>query len=79
MIFDFQGRGIGRYLLKQLMKIAAENDIARFTADILAENHRMMKLFQNATGRLLVKTDDAICHVRFDIPCACERTKGGTV
>jgi acyl-CoA hydrolase/GNAT superfamily N-acetyltransferase len=65
---DFQGRGIGAYLLQQLMKIAAENGIARFTADVLADNHRMMTIFQNATGRVEVKTSGNVCHVRFDLP-----------
>jgi RimJ/RimL family protein N-acetyltransferase len=67
---DFQGRGIGRSLLRQLMKIAAENGIARFTADVLADNLRMMKIFQEATGRLEVKTEGTMCHVRFDLPTA---------
>lgn len=65
---DFQGRGIGGYLLERLMKVAAENGIARFTADVLAENHRMMKIFQSSTGRLTVKTDGNICRVRFGLP-----------
>jgi RimJ/RimL family protein N-acetyltransferase len=64
---DFQGRGIGRFLLKRLMQIACENGISRFTADVLADNQRMMKIFQEATGKLEVKTEGAICHVRFDL------------
>ena len=65
---DFQGRGIGRFLLKQLMIIAAENGIARFTADVLMDNHRMLEIFRRATGRLQVKTEGNVCHVRFDLP-----------
>jgi acyl-CoA hydrolase/GNAT superfamily N-acetyltransferase len=67
---DFQGRGIGRFLLKQLMVIAAENGITRFTADVLVDNHRMIEIFRRATGRLEVKTEGNVCHVRFDLPNA---------
>jgi acyl-CoA hydrolase/GNAT superfamily N-acetyltransferase len=65
---DFQGRGIGRFLLKQLMQIAGENGITRFTADVLVENQRMLDIFRRATGRLEVKTDGPLCHVRFELP-----------
>src|SRR5204863_2174171 len=64
---DFQGRGIGRFLLKQLMVIAAENGIARFTADVLNDNRRMMRIFEEATGKLEVKGEGQICHIRFDL------------
>ena len=65
---DYQGRGIGAYLLEQLMKIASENGIARFTADVLADNHRMMHIFQTATGKIEINTAGNVCHVRFDLP-----------
>lgn len=74
---DYQGRGMGRYLLTQLMKIASENGITRFTADVLADNQRMMNIFQTATGKLSVKTEGNICHVRFDLPNAGEIPKSG--
>lgn len=50
------------------MIIAAENGIARFTADVLMDNHRMLEIFRRATGRLEVKTEGNVCHVRFDLP-----------
>jgi RimJ/RimL family protein N-acetyltransferase/acyl CoA:acetate/3-ketoacid CoA transferase beta subunit len=65
---DFQGRRIGKFLLRELMKIAAQNGISRFTADLFADNHRMMRLFQKATGQLEVHSEGDICHVRFDLP-----------
>jgi GNAT superfamily N-acetyltransferase len=74
---DFQRRGIGRFLLKQLMIIAAENGIARFTADVLMDNHRMLEIFRRATGRLEVKTEGNVCHVRFDLPKAGTGAKAG--
>jgi GNAT superfamily N-acetyltransferase len=65
---EYQGRGIGAFLLQQLMKIASENGIAKFTADVLADNYRMMRIFQTATGHLEMKTHGNVCHVRFDLP-----------
>lgn len=74
---DFQGRGIGRYLLKQLMQIAVENGIGRFTAKVLVDNQRMMAIFQEATGKLEVKTEGNLYHVRFALPNAGTITKTG--
>jgi GNAT superfamily N-acetyltransferase len=64
---DFQGRGIGRFLLNRLIKIARENGITCFTANVLADNRRMMEIFQTATGELEVKTEGNISDVRFDL------------
>jgi GNAT superfamily N-acetyltransferase len=40
----WQGLGLGRILLRQILAIAARNGITRFTADILADNRRMLHL-----------------------------------
>jgi GNAT superfamily N-acetyltransferase len=41
---QWQGLGLGRILLRQTLAIAASNGITRFTADILADNRRMLHL-----------------------------------
>lgn len=41
---QWQGRGLGRILLRQTLAVAASNGITRFTADILADNRRMLHL-----------------------------------
>lgn len=41
---EWQGRGLGRILLRQILAVAATHGITRFTADILADNRRMLHL-----------------------------------
>ncbi len=43
---DFQGQGLGSHLLGQLEKIAKENNYGGFTAVVLKENTKMMRVFR---------------------------------
>jgi acyl-CoA hydrolase/GNAT superfamily N-acetyltransferase len=64
---DFQGRGIGAFLVETLAKIARDNGIAAFTADVLADNHAMMRVFHEAAGKIEARLDAGVYHLRFEL------------
>jgi GNAT superfamily N-acetyltransferase len=50
---DYQGLGIATYLYQMLIRVAKERGLKGFTADVLASNKSMMKVFEK--GGLPVK------------------------
>ncbi|MBE1298682.1 MAG: GNAT family N-acetyltransferase [Alteromonadaceae bacterium] len=45
---DWQGEGLGRFFVNQLVKIAKQYNIREFKADVFADNDSMNKVFENS-------------------------------
>lgn len=59
----YQGMGIGTYLIKLLAKIARDNGIISFEADVLAENENMMAVFKDCGFPMSSELDDGVYHI----------------
>ncbi|TFH40363.1 MAG: GNAT family N-acetyltransferase [Chrysiogenales bacterium] len=63
---DWQSRGIGTFLLKYLTRIAREKNIAGFTADVLAQNKPMMRVFSKTGYPMTTHLDQGVYELRID-------------
>ncbi len=70
---DWQNRGIGAFLLQYLIRIAREKNIKGFTADVLARNTPMMKVFSKAGYSIKTHLEYGIYEI--EIPFSEEATK----
>jgi RimJ/RimL family protein N-acetyltransferase len=59
---DFQGRGIASRLLRQLADIARASGVARFEADVLAENTPMLAVLRNSGLRVRTSQGQGVVH-----------------
>ena len=64
---DFQGRGVGTFLVEALANIAREHGITAFTADVLADNHAMLRVFHETARKIEAKLEAGVYHLRFDL------------
>ncbi|APE35936.1 GNAT family N-acetyltransferase [Nocardia mangyaensis] len=64
---EHQGRGLGSVLLEHLAGAAAENEVAAFVAEVLAENEAMITVFRDAGYQLQRSRDGAEVHLEFAI------------
>lgn len=48
VIDDYQGQGIGAILLRHLAAIARQAGLKEFTAEVLADNAPMLKVFERS-------------------------------
>ena len=69
---DFQGQGIGSYLLRDLEKIARANGYTAFMATILKENAAMLKVFTKRYPHLKVQSFDEDLEIHMDFDDAVE-------
>lgn len=57
---DWQGKGIGSILLKELASAAQQNGIAGFTAEVLMDNSGMMRVFHGGGYKVESRLADGI-------------------
>ncbi len=62
-----QGRGLGQLLLEHLAQAARENGIARFVAEVLPDNRKMITVFTEAGYKVMREFEDGVIMVEFDI------------
>jgi acyl-CoA synthetase (NDP forming)/GNAT superfamily N-acetyltransferase len=64
---DHQGRGLGSILLEHLAAAARENGIERFEAEVLVENHKMIRVFRDAGYQVRRELGQGTLHLVFDV------------
>jgi acyl-CoA synthetase (NDP forming)/GNAT superfamily N-acetyltransferase len=64
---DHQRRGLGSILLEHLAAAARENGLRRFEAEVLVENHQMVRVFRDAGYHVSREFAEGVLHLEFDI------------
>ncbi|WP_241037201.1 bifunctional GNAT family N-acetyltransferase/acetate--CoA ligase family protein [Blastococcus litoris] len=62
-----QGRGLGSVLLEHLAAAGRERGIKNFVAEVLAQNSRMVRVFQDAGYQSERSYEDGVVHLTFPI------------
>lgn len=53
---EWHGRGLGRILLREILRVARRNGIYRYTADIIADNRKILRLLSTEARILSTRT-----------------------
>ncbi len=75
---DMHGKGIATLLLEHLVSVARERGVRAFTAETLAENTAMLRVFADAGLPVQRQMSDGVVELTFPLPEAC-RPGPGTV
>ena len=62
---QWQRHGIGTFLFKFLTRIARENGITGFTADVMADNHGMLRLIRKCVDNMESTLEAGVYHLWF--------------
>jgi acyl-CoA hydrolase/L-amino acid N-acyltransferase YncA len=71
---QWQGRGLGTFLLQYLIRIAMMNGIEGFTALVMADNRRMLGLFQKTGYLIRSKYEESAWEITFRFDEKAEET-----
>jgi len=61
---DWQGRGIGTELLSYMTHLARKQGLLGFTAEVLVENHPMLRLFEKMGFDTQTRTEEGVVELR---------------
>ena len=61
------GRGVGTVLLRKLGRVAKAHGIQRFIAEVLTENHAMLRVLADAGWHCVWERDSSVSHVDVDL------------
>ena len=64
---DFRRRGIAAFLLRHLLKVATEQGIIGFTADVLPDNFAMLETFHKIAAPIEIDSKGGLTSVRFNL------------
>lgn len=64
---EWQRKGLGTYFFRRLLEIGRHEGIRRFTADVLAENSGMLKIFHRSGMNVETTTDEGVVHVTLSV------------
>ena len=73
VVDEYQGHGIGSLLMRHLVMIAHASGIDELTADVLATNLVMLKMFEKSGFPMSVTRDSSVVHVSLRIHDRPER------
>jgi GNAT superfamily N-acetyltransferase len=60
---DYQGRGLASRLLRHLVHVARGRNVALFTAEVLAENTGMLRVFERSGLPMTTRRELGVVHV----------------
>ena len=63
VVDEYQGHGIGAALMHHLAAIARKAGIKQLVAEVLPDNHPMLKVFEKSELRLIMKREPQVVHV----------------
>ena len=64
---NFRRKGIAEFLLRHAAKVAAQQGIIGFTADVLPENHAMLETFRKIATPVEIDFQSGVTSVRFNL------------
>ena len=67
VVDEYQGRGIGRALMRHLTSIARAAELRTFIAEVLPENTSMLQLFKTSGLPLSMRREALVVHVTISL------------